>query len=250
VVIPNGQKGGNMVETLALPRRRGRIEYRHRASGQIWGHEDWTITRGLDGLRILNVHCEMRFGDEHVVRDSILSVHSDFHPHDAYVRIMNQGIVTGTGWFRFTDTSAECESWTAREGRISQTVPIQRPLRGFGIHAVQGDAWLAASFPYERGAGHTHFWGKNLIHSLHHFGATGPSIHTSESGFELVGDECVTVAAGIFNCHRLRFAGMTNDHPPYDMWVTKDGDFLYVKGVVDGYMDSIFELTELDGEPL
>jgi hypothetical protein len=239
-----------MTNTLALPRRRGRIAYKHRADGGLWGFEDWTITRGSDGLRVLSVHCEMRFGDEDVVRDTVLSVHADYHPHDAYVRIMNHGAMTGTGWFRFTDTLAECESWTAREGRISQSFPIQRPLRGFGIHAVQGDGWLAASFPYGKGPGHKHYWGKNLIHSLHHFGATGPFIHTSESGFEYVGDESVTVPAGTFDCHRVRFAGMTNNHPPYDMWITKDGDFLYVKGVVKGYMDSVFELAELEGASL
>jgi hypothetical protein len=231
-----------------LPRRRGRIEYRHAEGGGVWGEEEWSVTRGSDGLRVLSAHCEMVFDDEHVVRDSVLSVHSDFHPHDAFVRIMNGGKVTGTGWFRFTDEEASCESWTEAEGRISQRLPIRRPIRSFGVHAVQSDGWLAAPFPYDKGPGHVHFFGRNLLHSTHHFGATGPFIATTGSGLEYVGIETVTVPAGTFDCHRLRFVALTNAHPDYDFWVTRDGDFLYVRGVVAGYMDSVFELASLDTE--
>ena len=230
---------------VPLPRLRGRVEYKARATGEVWGFEDWSITRGADGMRTFAAHCELAFGTEHVVRDNILSVHPDFHPHDAFVRIMNKGVVSGSGWFRFTDTQAECESWSADYGRISQNYPIVRPTRGFGVHAVQGDAWLAATFPYDKGPGHTQFFGRNLIHSLHHFGATGPFIHTSGSGLKYVGDETVSVPAGRFDCYRVAFAGLTNDHPAYDMWLTKDGEFLYVKGVVEGYMDASFELVSL-----
>lgn len=235
---------------VPLPCRKGRITYRKRATGELWGQDEIRIHRGADGLRVFAAHCEMRFGDEEVVRDSVLSVHPDFHPHDAFVRIMRQGRVTGTGWFRFTDNEASCESWTEAEGRISQTMPIQRPIRGFGIHAVQGDGWLGATFPYDKGPGHVQFFGRNLLHSLHHFGATGPFITTSQSGLRYVGPETVTVPAGTFDCHRIAFVGFTNDHPDYDMWLTSDGDFLYVKGEVAGYMDSVFELAELEGGPL
>jgi len=233
-----------------LPRRRGLIEYRNAGDGALWGTEEWQMTRGADGIRVMSAHCEMRFGDDDVVRDSVISVHADFHPHDAFVRIMNHGRVTGTGWFRFGDDEAICESWTEAEGRISQSMPIQRPIRGFGIHAVQGDGWLASTFPYDKGAGHVQFFGRNLLHSTHHFGATGPFISTTGSGLRYVGDETVTVPAGTFDCHRVAFVGLTNNHPEYDMWLSTDGDFLYVKGAVGGYMNSVFELAELAGEPL
>lgn len=236
-----------------IPRLRGRVEYRQTGSNTLWGFEDWSITRGADGLRVMAAHCEMTLpsGDgahQNVVRDSVLSVHPDFHPHDAFVRIMREGEVTGTGWFRFTDSEATCESWTRDEGRISQSIPIERPIRGFGIHAVQGDGWLAATFPYHKGAGHRQFFGRNLLHSVHHLGATGPMITTSGSGLDYVGRETITVPAGTFDCHHVAFVGLTNAHPPYDMWVSADGDFLYVRGVVSGYMDSTFELAELSRE--
>lgn len=240
-----------MAEFTPLPRRRGRIAYRHAQGGGLWGMEEWSITRGADGVRTMSAHCEMTFQGENTVRDSVISVHPDFHPLDAYVRIMRDGVLTGSGWFRFSDSEAVCEAETHDEGRISQRMAITRPIRGFGIHAVQGDAWLMASFPYEKGAGHVQFFGRNLLHSTHHFGATGPFIVTTGSGLEYLGPEAIEVPAGRFDCHRLRFVGLTNNHPEYHLWVTRDGDFLYVRGVVEGYMDSVFELEELDGrEPL
>jgi hypothetical protein len=239
-----------MPEFELLPRRQGRIEYRHRQCDDAWGVEEWRMTRGADGLRVLSAHCEMRLGPDWVVRDSVQSMHADYHPRDAYVRIMRDGELTGSGWFAFTDDEAICESLTRDEGRISQRFPIQRPIRGFGMHAVQSDAWLAAPFPYEKGPGHVQFFGRNLLHSTHHFGATGPFIATTGSGLEYVGPETIEVAAGQFDCHRIRFVGLTNDHPEYHLWVTRDGDFLYVKGLVEGYIDSVFELIELSGEPL
>lgn len=235
-----------MAELIPLRRRRGRIEYKHLPSADAWGFEEWSITRGSDDLRVLVCHCEMRLGSEEVARDSILSVHPDFHPQDAFVRIMNRGELTGSGWFHFTDSEATSESFTSAEGRISQVVSIERPIRSFGVHAVQSDGWLAGNFPYAKGEGHTQFYGHNLLHSTHHFGATGPMIATTRSGLQYLGIEEVEVPAGRFQCHKLQFVALSNAHPPYEMWVTTDGDFLYVKGVVGGYMDSSFELVELD----
>lgn len=232
-----------------LPRRAGKLCYRRRDGG-IWGAERWSVMRAADGGRTLAAECEMAFGPDHVVRHSTLSVDASFQPLDAFVRILNRGQLTGTGWFRFGTDAAECESWTIAEGRISQRMPIRRPMRGFGLHALMSDGWMAATFPYEKGAGHLHRWETSLLHSLHHFGATGPMLTPSTSGLRLEGRETIEVPAGRFDCHRLSFAGMTNAHPPYVMWVSADGDFLYVKGDVGGYMDSVFELVELEGGPL
>jgi hypothetical protein len=238
-------------DLVPLPRRAGRISYRHRSDGAEWGFEDFTLTRDAAGGRCLSAHCEMAFDAEQVVRETVLSVDSTFQPLDAYVRILNGGVPTGSGWFRFGEDQAEGESFTQASGRLSQRMPIDRPMRGFGVHALMGDGWLAASFPFERGAGHTHFLGqRNLLHSLHHFGATGPRLELSTSGLTYIGRETITVPAGSFDCHRLAFTGMTNAHPPYHMWISTDGDFLYVQGVVEGYMDSLFVLEQLTGEPL
>lgn len=233
-----------------LPRRKGRIAYRSAEGGSLWGFEAWRISREADGGRCLAVHCEMTLGEDNVVRDTVLAVDAEFQPREAYVRICNGGEWSGGGWFAFGETYAEAECLTRAEGRLSQRMPIERPMRGFGVHAVQGDGWLAASFPYEKGEGYEHFAGRNLLHSLHHLGATGPKLEVSTSGLRYKGQEEVDVPAGRFECHRLEFLGMTNDHPPYTMWISADGDFLFVKGIVEGYMNSVFLLEELEGEPL
>lgn len=228
-----------------LPRRAGRIAYRRRADHGLWGSEEFAVTRDSDGNRTLVAHCEMAFGDDDVVRETTLSVDAGFQPLDAYVRILNHGRWTGSGWFRFADNEATGHGWNSEDGDWSAKTPIARPMRGFGIHALIGDGWLAAAYPYDKGPGSEHFFGDNLLHSLHHFGATGPRFEISTSGLRYDGIESVTVPAGTFECHRLGFVGMTNAHPPYTMWIGADGDFLYVRGVVEGYMDSVFELEEL-----
>ena len=238
-------------ELTPLPRRTGRIAYKHRSDGTEWGFEDFLLTRDATGGRGLSVHCEMAFDAEHVVRETVLNVDAAFQPLDAYVRILNHGIPTGSGWFRFGENEAEGESFTAAAGRLSQRMLVERPMRGFGVHALMGDGWMAAPFPFERGAGHTHWLGsRNLLHSMHHFGATGPRLELSTTGITYEGTETIEVPAGSFACHRVSLTGMTNAHPPYTMWISADGDFLYVQGVVEGYMDSLFQLEQLTGAPL
>jgi hypothetical protein len=39
-----------------------------------------------------------------VLRDVLQSADADFHPHDAYVRIVVDGRFRGSAWYRFSDT--------------------------------------------------------------------------------------------------------------------------------------------------
>lgn len=233
-----------------LPARKGRIAYRKAASGTLWGGEEWRITREDDGTRTLSAHCEMALGDDAVVRDCVLSLDGEYQPREAYVRICNQGRRTGSGIYWLTKDTLEAQCQSDDDGRLSSTVPIARPLRGFGCHALQADGWLAAAFPFEQGEGSDWFPGRNPNHSLHHLGATGPGVELSESGLRYHGREDVTVPAGTFACRKMELVGIVNDHPPYYFWVTTDGDCLFVKGVVEGYMDSVFLLETLEGETL
>ncbi len=229
----------------ALPRSSGRIAYRHRTSGERWGQEDFTVTRDAEANRTLTAHCEMQLGDDDVVRETILVVDAAFQPTEAYVRILNGGYHTGSGWYRLTDDHVLCENWTRTGGRQSLCEPIARPLRGFGVHALIGDGWLGAPYPFEKGPCTTHSFGRNPMHSLHHFGATGPHIEFSTSSLAYDGTEKVTVPAGTFDCKRMQVIGMDNGHPPYTFWITAGGDHLYVRGEVSGEYDSYFELEEL-----
>jgi hypothetical protein len=224
-----------------LPGFRGRLLYLG-ADGGAWGFEDWTMRLGRDGRRTFYAHVELEFDGLRVARDVIQSVDAGFHPTDASVRLMVDDEAYGSAWYRFTDELAECESWSLTDGRNSQRFPIDRTMRGFGTHALQSDAWLLARFDYQRGG--TQHFKRNLLTSTHHLGATGPRFMTTDSGLELVGAETVAVPAGTFDCWHMRFVATSNKHPPYDLWVTRDGNFVYVRGVVTGYMASTFELVE------
>jgi hypothetical protein len=65
---------------------------------------------------------------------------------------------------------------------------------------------------------------------------------------EYVGEERATVKAGTFDALHFRYVsapGLPQEHPPYDVWCTNDGEFLFLKGQVGGYMQTYYELTEL-----
>ena len=47
---------------------------------------------------------------------------------------------SASGWFRFAATLVECESHSPTMGRVSQRLPLARPIDGFGTHPVVADA--------------------------------------------------------------------------------------------------------------
>jgi hypothetical protein len=228
----------------ALKRRAGKLAYLRTTDGSSWGFEDWSMTVGEDGRRTLAVHCELQTMDMHVARDIVQSVGADFFPHDASVRLMIDGKWAGHATYRFEQNEVICDGFNAASGVVRQSHPITHPHRGFGTHALQGDAWLCARMDLSRGP-HEQIFQGNIMCSDHHLGATGPAIMTTNSGFAYLGLESVSVPAGRFDCHRFRLIGSSIDHPPYDMWLTADGDFIFVKGIVEGYMAAAFELLDL-----
>ena len=40
--------------------------------------------------------------------------------------------------------------------------------------------------------------------------------------------------------------GLPEAHPPYDIWCTNDDDFLFLRGDIGGYMQTFYELVELE----
>lgn len=68
-------------------------------------------------------------------------------------------------------------------------------------------------------------------------------------GLEFVGPERISVAAGSFDSLHFRYvdtAGqLPEEHPPYDVWCTNDGNYVFLKGGVGGYMQTYYELIEL-----
>ena len=230
--------------------RRGVIDYRLTLPGKApsrWGFEEFTLTRHGDGARVLRARCELH-DEPPLIRDVIQTVDADFHPQDVYVRLTIADRFHGSSWYRFTDTQAELEGFTVEQGRISDKRPVSRAMRGFGTHALMADAWLSARFDFRRGVGIQTFT-NNLLTSLDHRGATGPAFAVTTSALRYHGAEDVTVPAGTYACHHFAFENTSNDHPPYDMWVTTDGDFVFVKGVVAEPYNWSFELIRDRTDP-
>jgi len=226
--------------------RKGFIEYQTDQadfSSRVWGFEEFRMTRHSDGTRVLRSYCELDDGSN-LIRDAIQRVDAVFHPQETMVRLTINDQFVGSTWYHFTDTTAECQGFLASEGRISETVPITRKMRGFGTHALNGDAWMAAKYDLSKGEGIQTFK-NNLICSTHHIGATGPAFERSASSdLQYFGKENVKVRAGTFPCYHFAFVNLSNGHPAYHFWTTADGDFLFVKGDVKGFNWS-FELVEL-----
>jgi hypothetical protein len=239
----------------------GHIHYTSRKpgrEGQERGREHFTITRHGDGRRTLRAHCEIDDAPN-VLRDVVLTVDHGWLPRDAFVRLSVGDRSVGSSWFWFGEHRAECEGWTEERGRFSERVdyPSQPPI--FGTHPIQGDAWHLSSVDRSRGPC-VQVYDRFLMTSLDHRGATGPSLVWHEPGMrvEFVGAERITVGAGTFDAWHFcygergsdrRGSNETGEHPPYEVWVTADGDFVLLKAQVTGYMMTHYELMSLQRHP-
>ena len=231
--------------------RRGTVEYQiddaNFPSG-IWGLEHFTLTRHRNGDRVLRAFCELN-DEPALIRDVIQRVDAEFHPQDCVVRLTENDVFKGSTWYHITDEEIRYEGLTRGEGRIAGQLDIDRTVRGFGTHALNSDAWLVARFDRDQGPRQHTFYNSPLT-SLDHRGATGPALACSQgTTIEYFGEETITVRAGSFDCHHFAYVVVATDHPEYHLWVTTDGDFIFVKGTVEAPYNWSFELTELIDTP-
>jgi hypothetical protein len=213
------------------------------------GREHFMLTEQSDGTRVLHAHCEIDDAPD-VVRDVVLAQTASGRPIDCSVRLSVGGRYEGTGLMRFTEGHAECETFNRSAGRISQQIALAAPLQGLGAHPIFGDAMMLRAYDLSRGPGRQ-FFPHMMLTSPDHRGATGPMLFALGFGIEYVAAEPVQVAAGAFDALHFRYvdtAGqLPEEHPPYDVWCTADGHYVFLKGGVGGYMQTRYELTELQG---
>ncbi len=216
--------------------------------GQERGREYFIISDQSDGNRVVHAHCEIDDAPD-VIRDVVLALAPDGRPLDASVRLTVGGRFEGTAWMRFGEHSAECESYNQRDGRISQRLDKGRPV-GLGAHPICGDALFLRAYDLSQGPGRA-FYPNVMLTSPDHRGATGPLLFPLGFGLEFVGREEVEVLAGRFKALHFRYVdtagGMPEEHPPYDVWCTDDGNYIFLRGCVGGYMQTRYELVELNG---
>jgi hypothetical protein len=227
---------GTIAYTSNKPERLGRER----------GREYFMIHVHSDGRRSCIAHCEIDDRPS-VMRDITYSIDADWRPLDCFVRLSVDDRFMGSGWFRFESEAAECETFTAADGRVTQRMRLERPLPTFVNHAIVCDAWHVRLFDRGRGPGVQNVE-QVLLSSPDHRGATGPMLFSIGVGIEYVGKERITVPAGTFDALHFRYVsspGLPQEHPPYDVWCTDDEDYLFLRGSVGGYMLTQYELTEL-----
>jgi hypothetical protein len=178
--------------------------------------------------------------DSEVLRDVVYTVDGQWRPVDAFVRLTVRDRFMGSGWFRFTDDAAECESFTAATGRLSQRVTTDGRARSFGPHPVACDAWHLARFD-PTGPARQELAG-SLMSSVLPNGASGPLLEPMDVLVERVGPQRVTVPAGTFDTQHFRF--VLADAPDEHVWVLDD-DFVMVRIRWD-VTSTTYELVELE----
>ncbi|WP_439532747.1 hypothetical protein [Polymorphobacter sp.] len=178
---------------------RGTISYGHDVDG-LTGREHFYVTVHDDGSRTLRCICEM--DKVPLVRDVVYSVNERFEALDGFVRLSAEGAFIGSGWFRFTDSLAEGEMITAKEGRVSQRIETPGRVRLMGAHPISIDIWKCAHVEAAR-QGEVQTLSNCFSTSLVPNGASGPILVTKTYDITYQGHETIEVPAGRFDCERF-----------------------------------------------
>ncbi|HEY0941423.1 MAG TPA: hypothetical protein VGE08_15090 [Steroidobacter sp.] len=229
---------------------RGTIRYtsaKPERLGEERGREYFIITDQADGVRLVHAHCEID-DEPNVIRDVVMALDEQWRPIDCSVRLTVGDRHEGVGLMHFRPTYAECQTVNQRDGRISQRIDTSEPVRWLGSHPICGDALCLRIYDLADGPG-KRFFPNLMLTSPDHRGATGPMLFSLGFGLEFVGRDRVTVPAGSFDALHFRYVDTAGqlpaEHPPYDVWCTDDGDYIFLKGGVGGYMQTHYELVEL-----
>ncbi|WP_397401258.1 hypothetical protein [Phenylobacterium sp.] len=214
------------------------------------GFEDFRFTHHTDGKTTLRAHCCIEEPDPAVMRDIVYSLDEHGKPMDCHVRLTVGDRFMGSGWFRFGPGFVECESYGPSIGRLSQRVELDGPIDGMGTHPVVADGYLLAKLGLEATPGQARTV-RVKVPSPDHRGASPPMIAEVNIGVVFLKRETITVAAGTFAARHFQFvddgaSGMAGTHPPYDVWITDDADGVMLQGGVGGYMQTWYELTQLE----
>jgi hypothetical protein len=217
---------------------RGTISYA-REDGGAFGREFFTVSVEPDGSRTLRCLCEM--DDIALVRDVTYTVDQDFRAIDCFVRVSSENQFIGAGWFRFTNSFAEGQSYSAANGHVSQKLLANGRPRLFGTHPLSVDIWkcihIDRSRPDEVQALTDCF---NCSSAPN--GASGPLLAPKSYDMVYQGAETVTVPAGEFACERYDW--QTGTGRTLNLY-TVPGDWLPVRTVVPE-MGRYYDLVEFE----
>ena len=225
---------------------RGRIDYITDNVG-LMGREWFTCTVHGDGRRTMRAQTEMH--DDDLLRDVTFSVDQNWKPLDCFVRLTIHDKFQGSAWFRFTDSYAECETYTVDAGRISQKWPLSAHPPMFVSHAVACDAWTNALYDKSRKGTVQRIYPRLASSPLGN-GGSGPMIGNSTTvtptpatlDLEYVAEEEITVPAGTFKCDRVILN--KGQIPRFEIW-THGPDYIPVQLRYDR-LKQYYVLAELE----
>jgi len=231
---------------------RGRIAYTSRQPGRLGanrGREMFTLTEQADGVSVLHAHTEIDDAPD-VLRDVVASFHTEsLAPIDGFSRLSVGGVYEGHGAFRFTDNAVSFTGDNRGQGVTATTLDLDAPTPWFGHHAIINDGFLGRLFPQDAAPGKIRLE-RAIMSSPDHRGATGPEVFPLSFGLVYVGKETVSVGAGEFAARKFQIVdtadGLPEEHPPYEMWCSDDAQGFFLKGGVGGYMQTHYELVELE----
>ena len=234
---------------------RGRILYTSRQPermGEERGREVWTLHEGEDGVSVLHAHTEIDDAPS-VVRDVVASFRTDtLAPVDGFSRLSVGGAFEGWGAFGFAADEVRFSGRNARTGAREERHVLDAPAPWFGHHAIINDGFLSRLFPLDAPPGKIRVEGA-VMSSPDHRGATGPEVFPLSFGLILSGHERVSVGAGTFDARVFEIVdtaeGLPEEHPPYRMWCSADAQGFFLQGGVEGYMQTWYELVELEALP-
>ncbi|MFO1426483.1 MAG: hypothetical protein U1F11_05835 [Steroidobacteraceae bacterium] len=241
----NRRLNGTRVRTAAVMvqdarMKQGTIDYLD-ARGYSRGRERFAVGVEADGRRTLQVWCEI--DATRLVRHVVQTVDREFRPLEAAVRVSKDGRAQASGWLRFTPGGVELHACDAAGTLRRRSIALERPARAFGTHPLCVDGWMGALFaldgpPVQRLT--------DAFVSSYEFDGSGTvDCLPIEFGLEYRGIETVVTAAGRFRCHHFRYLleGSAITHPPYETWVTTDGEFTLVRALAGAPLDYRYELT-------
>ncbi len=221
----------------------GKLLYLTDGTGEM-GREWFTVTVYGDGSRTLRARCEM--DDDQLLRDVTNTVGPDWRPRDAFVRLTFEDEFVGSGWYRFGEHLAECEAWTAVEGRVSYRRDLEQRPPSLGAHPVCCDTWhTAAAWHQDPSPGVTRLERIAMTSFLPN-GGSGPELVFTDLDVEYRGEEEITGPAGTFATrHFASFrAGAAKDRPPVEVWAFSD-DFVPARLRWD-LLGQTYELVEFE----
>ena len=228
--------------------RRGKISYlstEPARAGEERGRERFHMSFAPDGRRTVSAVCEVDDAP-HVLRHVILTYGADWTPIEALVRIDVLGAPMGSGWIDVQPHRVTLEGRNNRSGRIGGMIEPTAPIHFLGCDPIVSDGWHLSNFDLSRPGEDQATDG--VLSSADNRGGTGPTLWTLRTGMRFHGQERLTVPAGTFDALHFellfRPGQMFEQHPPYHIWTTADGDYLALRSEQEGRRYDPVELED------